>query len=50
MLFGKGMRAVDVVHACGYFDQAHFIREFKAVVGVAPSAFLKERERPCSSV
>jgi AraC-like DNA-binding protein len=23
----------------GYFDQAHFIRDFKSVVGVAPSAY-----------
>jgi AraC-like DNA-binding protein len=48
ILLSQDARATDVVHACGYFDQAHFIREFRAVVGVAPSVFRKEREQPCS--
>lgn len=43
------VRWSEVVHACGYCDQAHFIREFKAIVGVVPSAFLEERKRPCSA-
>ncbi len=25
----------------GYFDQAHFIKDFKQIVGQAPSAYLK---------
>ena len=29
----------DIVHEAGYFDQAHFIRECRAMVGVPPSRF-----------
>lgn len=29
--------------AAGYFDQSHFIRDFRAFTGLAPSAFLRER-------
>ncbi len=29
----------SVAYSCGYFDQSHFIREFKSFTGVSPSAF-----------
>lgn len=32
-----------VAHELGYFDQAHFIRDFKAMVGRSPGAFVAER-------
>jgi len=35
-----GMSATDVAFAVGYFDQSHFIRHFKKVVGVTPLAYL----------
>ena len=28
----------DILHELGYFDQAHFIREFRALAGIAPTA------------
>jgi AraC-like DNA-binding protein len=30
-----------LAHALGYFDQAHFIRDFKAMVGKPPLAFAR---------
>ena len=32
----------SVAYSCGYFDQAHFINDFKKVTGFNPSAFAKE--------
>jgi len=29
----------SVAYECGYFDQSHFIREFKSFTGILPSAF-----------
>ena len=30
----------DVVHASGYYDQSHFIRNFKAFTGEGPGGYL----------
>lgn len=30
----------------GYFDQAHFIRDFKALVGRSPAAYARQQRRP----
>ncbi|MFO7657860.1 MAG: helix-turn-helix transcriptional regulator [Bacteroidales bacterium] len=34
----------DIVHRFGYFDQSHFIHDFKAVTGFTPGGFLAFRE------
>jgi AraC-like DNA-binding protein len=33
----------SIAYDCGYFDQAHFIREFKSFTGVTPSAYLESK-------
>ncbi len=33
----------ELALACGYFDQAHFIKEFRGFSGLSPSAYLSSR-------
>lgn len=33
----------EIAHECGYFDQSHFIKEFKSFSGYAPSEFFSGR-------
>jgi AraC-like DNA-binding protein len=32
----------DIVHEAGYFDQAHFVRECRALTGAPPSHFIDD--------
>jgi AraC-like DNA-binding protein len=33
----------DIAYDCGYFDQSHFIRDFKSFTGLTPSGYSSER-------
>lgn len=37
-----GDTLTNVLHESGYYDQAHFIREFRDMAGMTPTAFFKE--------
>ncbi len=52
--YHKYMRALQLLHAgsrslteiaytCGYFDQSHFIREFRSFTSMSPSEYRKEK-------
>jgi AraC-like DNA-binding protein len=36
-----GIGWTELVHRCGYYDQSHFIREFRAIMKESPCHFLK---------
>ncbi len=40
-----GYRLADLAADCGYFDQAHLAREFRALAGCPPSQWLAEEFR-----
>ena len=37
------MSLTSIAYDCGYFDQSHFIRDFKFFTGVTPSAYLENK-------
>jgi len=41
----KVINLTSVAYHCGYFDQAHFINDFKRITGQKPTIFIKESER-----
>ncbi|MGH3205291.1 MAG: helix-turn-helix domain-containing protein, partial [Streptosporangiaceae bacterium] len=41
----SGYRLADLAAACGYFDQAHLAREFRALAGCPPSQWVTEEFR-----
>lgn len=44
LLDNNPLDLTSVAYQCGYFDQAHFIRDFKNITGEKPTIFLKERK------
>lgn len=36
---GEGVSCMEITYRCGYYDQAHFNREFKEVTGLTPSEY-----------
>lgn len=39
LIASKNQSLTSIAYECGYFDQSHFIREFKSFTGKNPSAF-----------
>lgn len=39
----KEIEWAPIAYECGYYDQAHFIREFQAFSGINPSAYLVQK-------
>ena len=42
---GRRLLLADVSYACGYTDQAPFIRDFKHFTSESPKNFVRERDR-----
>jgi AraC-like DNA-binding protein len=43
-LLGKNDHSfTSIAYDCGYFDQSHFIRDFKSFTGLTPSAYMENR-------
>ena len=40
---GRTVQWTDVALACGYYDQAHFIKEFQAFSGLNPARYLVDK-------
>jgi len=41
-MFDPDADLTELAHECGYFDQAHFIKDFKGFAGRTPSQYARE--------
>jgi AraC-like DNA-binding protein len=48
-LAGSGSNWAEVAHLCGYFDQSHLARDFRAMTGATPVEFVALRTAPLRS-
>jgi AraC-like DNA-binding protein len=46
----KDLSLTSIAYDCGYFDQSHFIREFKSFTGHTPSGYAADRSPITSAV
>jgi AraC-like DNA-binding protein len=42
-----GCNLTEIAHRAGYFDQPHFIKDFKGFTGLAPEAFFAQHSSSC---
>ncbi len=42
---GRSLNLTSVAYHCGYFDQAHFIKDFKKITGKNPALFFKQKQQ-----
>ena len=45
LMFEPEADLTELANECGYFDQAHFIKDFKAFTGTTPSRYAREMAR-----
>lgn len=50
MVIEKEAPLTTIAHGCGYFDQSHFIKDFKFFTGSAPSRFSPESSTDLSAI
>lgn len=51
MLLNQSTKSLtDIAYESDYYDQAHFIKDFKEFTGLTPKEFLKDEKMALSSI
>ncbi|MBL4899627.1 MAG: AraC family transcriptional regulator, partial [Colwellia sp.] len=46
LLKNKSLQSfTEIGEVAGFYDQAHFIREFKSIIGLSPTAYVNFKEK-----